>query len=105
MCVRTYTRKQYEIFYKIQKVKYLPHLLSNHRNFLSESYTSLHLYKFCKRSFDPKSSSYTKCHKRQNDRKGQYTMAHFGKNCKKIKTEVTGTEKLRFWLIYLKTFH
>ena len=38
MCVRTYTRKQYEIFYKIQKVKYLPHLLSNHRNFLSESY-------------------------------------------------------------------
>ena len=40
MCVRTYTRKQYEIFYKIQKVKYLPHLLSNHRNFLSESYIS-----------------------------------------------------------------
>ena len=32
-------------------------------------------------------------------------MAHFLKNCKKVKIEVTGTEKHRFWLIYLKTFH
>ena len=32
-------------------------------------------------------------------------MAHFLKNCKKVKNEVTGTEKRRFRLIYLKTFH
>ena len=36
---------------------------------------------------------------------GQYTMAHFLKNCTKVKNKVTGTEKRRFWLIYLKTFH
>ena len=30
-------------------------------------------------------SSYTKFHKRQNDRKGRYTMVHFWKNCKKLK--------------------
>ena len=28
----------------------------------------------------------------------------FEKNGKKVKNEVTGTEKRRFWLIYLKTF-
>ena len=32
-------------------------------------------------------------------------MAHFLKNCKKVKNEVTGTEKRRFRLICLKTFH
>ena len=53
----------------------------------------------------PKSSSYTKFHKKQNDRKGRYTMANFWKNRKKVKNEVTGTEKRRIWLIYLKTFH
>ena len=52
-----------------------------------------------------KSSSCTKFHKRQNDRKGRFTMAHFWKICKKVKNEITGTEKRRFWLIYLKTFH
>ena len=31
-------------------------------------------------------------------------MANFFKNCKKDKNEVTGTEKRRYWLIYLKTF-
>ena len=29
----------------------------------------------------------------------------FKKNCKKVKNEVTRTEKRRFRLIYLKTFH
>ena len=52
-----------------------------------------------------KSSSCTKFHKRQNARKGRYFMADFWKKCKKVKNEVTGTEKRRFWLIYLKTFH
>ena len=47
---------------------------------------------------------YTKFHKKQNDRKGQYTLAHFLEKCKKVKNEVTGTEIRRFWLIYLKTF-
>ena len=28
----------------------------------------------------------------------------FGKIAKKVKNEVTGTEKRRFWLIYLKLF-
>ena len=81
----------------------------------------VNLNKFCKREIliqppgepreqhlgdvRPKSSSYTKSHKRQNDRKGRYTMANFWKNCKKVKNEVTGTEKRRFRLIYLKTFH
>ena len=32
-------------------------------------------------------------------------MAHFWKNWKKFKNEVTGTEKRRFWLIHLKAFH
>ena len=73
----------------------------------------VNLNKFCKREIliqppgepreqplgdvRPKSSSYTKFHKRQNDRKGR--------NWKKVKNEVTGTEKRRIWLIYLKTFH
>ena len=87
----------------------------------SVSLPMVNLNKFCKREILiqppgepreqhlgdalPKSSSYTKFHKRQNDRKGRYTMAHFWKNCKKVKNEVTGTEKRRFRLIYLKTFH
>ena len=32
-------------------------------------------------------------------------LANFWNNCKKVKNEVTGTEKRRFRLIYLKTFH
>ena len=32
-------------------------------------------------------------------------MAHFQKNCKKVKNEVTGTEKHHFQLIHPKTFH
>ena len=27
---------------------------------------------------------------KDNDRKGQYTLAHFRENCKKVKIEVTG---------------
>ena len=81
----------------------------------------VNLNKFCKREIliqppgepreqhlgdvRPKSSSYTKFHKRQNDRKGRYTIANFWKNWKKVKNEVTGTENRRIWLIYLKTFH
>ena len=87
----------------------------------SVSLPMVNLNKFCKREIliqppgepreqhlgdvRPKSSSYTKFHKRQNDRKGRYTMANFWKNWKKVKNEVTGTEKRRIWLIYLKTFH
>ena len=32
-------------------------------------------------------------------------MAYFCKNCKKVKNEVTGTKKPRFWLIYLEKVH
>ena len=32
----------------------------------------------------PKKLSYTKFHKRQNDWKGRYNLAHFGENCKTI---------------------
>ena len=55
-------------------------------------------------TFDPKSLSYTKFHKKKNDRKGQYTLAHFREKCEKVRNEDTGTEKRSFWLIYLKTF-
>jgi len=41
--------------------------------------------------FDQKSLSYTKFHKRQNDRKGWYTI--FGKSAKKDKNEVKVMEK------------
>ena len=32
-------------------------------------------------------------------------LAHIREKCKKVKNEVTGTEKRCFWLIYLKTFN
>ena len=38
----------------------------------------------------------TKFHKRQNDRKGRYTMAPFRENWKKVKIEVTGPKKVSF---------
>ena len=39
-------------FSKVEKVKYLPHLLSNHRNF-SVDLPMVNIYKFCKkRNFD-----------------------------------------------------
>ena len=78
-------------FSKVKKIKYLPHLWSNHRNFLSESSNGKSLQILIQPSGepreqhlgDPKSSSYTKFHRRQNDRKGRYIIANFWKNYKK----------------------
>ena len=44
--------------------------------------------------------SYKKFHKRQNDRKGRYTLAHFLENCKKVKIEVTGPKKVNFLNVF-----
>ena len=44
--------------------------------------------------------SYKKFHKRQNDRKGLYTLAHFCENCKKVKIEVTGPKKVNFFNVF-----
>ena len=43
-----------------------------------------------------KKKSIRNSHKRQNYRKGRYSLAHFLENCKKVKIEVTGPKKAHF---------
>ena len=44
-----------------------------------------------------RSLSYKKNQKKQNDRKGGYTLTHFLENCKKIKIEIKGPKKSKFF--------
>ena len=112
-------------FFNGEKVKYLSHLVFNHP-ILSVNLPMVIIYKCCKKiifiqpqesleniilaKFDQKSSHYKKFHKRQNGRKGRFThildikKAHFWGNCKKVKNEITGTEKRRFCFNTLNTF-
>ena len=99
-------------FFEGQKVKYLSHLFFNHSNFFSESFCSNH-QQVLKKSIQPqgepqkhyigdvwpKKFSYTKFHYRQNDRKGRYTLAHFGEKLQKKWSHRIG--KHRFWLVTL----
>ena len=104
---------------KVQKVKYLPYFFVF--SFFSESSYGKYLQVLWKRNFNPTTwrTSRTTSRwcwtqkvwatqsfiKKQNDRKGRYTLVHFSEKCKKAKNEVTETEKRHFWLIYLKTFN
>ena len=53
-----------------------------------------------KKKMSSRSLSQKNFHKRQNDRKGQFSMAHFLENCKKVKIEVTRPKKVDLWKVF-----